>query len=435
MHSDNSPNIVLLWQPVAEQQSDWETQSGKSHWLITDTQQNGQNIADLHAAIITSSESTTTPRARDSILIIPAEYTLNARVSVPSAKSVHIQAAVPHLMEEWTLAELDTLHLSMGERSANGLIAVCAIDLKLMTQAIDTIESEGVTCSAIYSDATLLPYAHNTLTILIDGERALFRWNAEQAGAIETDALIPFLSALFQQQSFAAIDLLHTAQAAVNYIEELEKQILSAHRQPLQILRQPAIASLLQFYADQISSAPHRAINLRQGKFAQERSRSKHWLRWKPLAIAASVLFAAQLSLNVIAGWQLVRKADSTHEQTIVLYRELFPEDKRIVNVRQQFQNHLNQNADTDQKPFFTLFGDLTREIQNTTVENPIQLRSLLYDKKSTGLQVELVVPSVPILDDLQKRLSGSGLQAKIASAANVDGVVTGRLTLASKPQ
>ena len=421
MHSDNSPSIIMQWQPALE-----------TDWLIVDIQQKGNGTANMHSALTLSSESTSGDAVqRDTVLIIPAELAFNARIFVPSAKSAHIQAAVPHLMEEWTLGELDTLHLSIGERSDSGHIAVSAVDRELIVQALKTVESPLNTCSAIYVDAALLPHAPNTLTLFIDRERALFRWNGEQAGAIEITAFIPFLSALFHQCSFSEINLSYTAQTQLEYIDALVQRILSAHPQSI-INRQPVIVSLIHFYAERIKTA-HEAVNLRQGKFALERSHAKHWQRWKPLAIAAAVCVLIQMSLNFIIGWQLNQKAKNTHEQAAMLYHELFPNDKRIVNIRQQFQNHLNNDTGTDQKPFFTLFGDLTREIRNTSADKPIQLRSLVYDKKSTGLQVELIVPSVPILDDLQKRLSVTGNQAKITSAANADGVVIGRLNLAGK--
>jgi general secretion pathway protein L len=430
MRPENSPSILINWQLAKNAEQDL------SSWLIIETRKQGYGLASLKSEL--SDESALRNKdalsQRETILLIPAESTLTARVFVPSRKPAHIRAAIPHLIEEWTLTNSESLHLSNGERFEDGHVAVTAIDRNYFSQVVHAVDSSQFNCRTIYTDASLLPYTPNTLTLLIDSARVLLRWNAEQTGALEINALIPFLTALCKRQSFEIIEILSTAGTSGDNIDDIEHCLASLMKNVIPI-RRHTVPSLLYFCADQIKIASLHPINLRQREFTPQRTQFKQWQRWQPLAIAAAICLVLQIGLNVIAGWRFDRQADKTHEQAVQIYRELFPDDKRIVNLRQQFQNHLSNSAQTDQLPFFALFGHLTQEIKNTQPSDPIRLHSLVYDTKAGNLQIELVMPSVPMLDDLQKRLSTNDFLAKVTSAQNVEGLVIGRLSLTGKSQ
>src|SRR5262249_29732638 len=150
---------------------------------------------------------------------IPAELALTIPLFIPSAKPAHIRAAIPHLIEEWTLSEINSLHLSSGKRNEDGHIAVTAIDRRFIAQALADVDSLPYACDEIYVYSALLPYPHNTLTLLIDSKRVLFRWNAMQSGAIEIHALLPFLTVLCKQQSFETLEIFSTGDMVVDHID------------------------------------------------------------------------------------------------------------------------------------------------------------------------------------------------------------------------
>ena len=113
------------------------------------------------------------------------------------------------------------------------------------------------------------------------------------------------------------------------------------------------------------------------------------------------------------------------------LYRELFPNDRRLVNLQQQLQNQLGALSGSSQRAFLDLFGQLAREIQKTPGTPPIQLRAMTYDAISGTLVVDLTIADVQALDSLQKRLSLDHTHAKVLSAAAAEeGGVAGRLSL-----
>lgn len=430
MHTSFTVFAALRW-PVLSTSA-----ANCMRWVIAETNQAGSGKESL-AAVLQRNQSTasadhiaTQPQAGEMTLFLPAESALLTRVFVPSSKPGHIRAAVPHLIEEGTVADAETLHLVTGLSTGDG-VPVIAIDRALLSHVIADVETASCTCSRIYVDALLLPHREGTLTLLVDGDRVLLRWSAAHAGAVDSDSIVVFLSALFQQQSISAIDFYTTSETTPDQTAAVEHQVAALSKvHPVSVNSQPLGFSLLPYLANQVRAVTDEPLNLRQGEFVLKNPRLKVWRRWRPLALAAAVCLIAQIGLNLVVGWRLNQRAEAIHHQSEQLYRELFPQDKRIVNLHQQFQNHLNTGAQAGHFSFFSLFGQLTNEIQGMASENPLQLHSVLYDTAAGTLQVELTVPTIQTLDNLQKRLSKNPLRAKVLSATNNDGVVLGRLSL-----
>jgi general secretion pathway protein L len=117
----------------------------------------------------------------------------------------------------------------------------------------------------------------------------------------------------------------------------------------------------------------------------------------------------------------------------MTLYRELFPQDKRIVNLQQQLSGHLGKGSRSEQAAFFGLFGHLAQAIKSTSHESAkpaVQLRSLTFDANNGMLQVDIAMPSVRWLDALQKQLAIANVSTQVQSLATEPDAVVGRLRL-----
>ncbi|HCG41242.1 MAG TPA: type II secretion system protein GspL, partial [Pseudomonas sp.] len=86
------------------------------------------------------------------------------------------------------------------------------------------------------------------------------------------------------------------------------------------------------------------AINLAQGDFAVEVGNTGLGY-WKPLFAVAGLILLVQLGFNLSQAWYFQRQGDAYAEASLALYRELFPEDIRIVNMRAQFDDHLARGS------------------------------------------------------------------------------------------
>ncbi len=365
-------------------------------------------------------------------LILPAEIAIVATVTVPSDKPQHIRAAAPNLLEESMASDPEQLHLAYGERSIAGEVALVALDRNEFAKQLAAIEHSGLQCDAVLIDALLLRHEPGALTLVLDGERALLRWGECSAGAIEIIGLMPLLQAILQTAPIVRIELSTTGMPGTHVAGFLQHQLpelLNEH--PLTINRHTFDGSLLELLVAQGAQLATSPIDLRQGEFQAPQRSNATWRRWRPVAYVAVGLLVAQLILNLVAGAVLQHRAQNTHAEAEALYRELFPNDRRLVNLQQQLQSQLGSLAGSDRRTFLELFGALAREIQKAPGTPPIQLRAMTYDVTSGALLVDLTIADVQALDDLQKQLSVDRLRAKVLSAAAAEeGGITGRLSL-----
>lgn len=364
--------------------------------------------------------------------IIPAEYVLITSVVVPSDKPQHIRAAVPNLLEEWTASEIYDLHIAYGQRSPNGELPVVALDRGFFTAQLAAIKAENIQCRHVFVDAQLLPWSVRTLTLLLDHRRALLRWSSQHCGAIELDALEPLLKALLETENIE-----HMRVLVSDSIDPAGKSFLQAALPRLQTnyglaLEQETLScNVLEFLCNCLARNVD-ALDLRQGDFASIPDSSAAWKRWRPLAYTAGVLLTAQIIVQTGISLYLQHKAQTTHAAAEALYRDLFPNDKRLVNLQLQLQNQLGSLGDNRHRPFLELFGYLAQEIQRAPGDPPIQLLAMAYDAASGALQVDLNIANVRALDDLQKRLTARRLTVKVLSAAaDEGGAFVGRISIA----
>ncbi|MGV8584292.1 type II secretion system protein GspL, partial [Pseudomonas aeruginosa] len=72
----------------------------------------------------------------------------------------------------------------------------------------------------------------------------------------------------------------------------------------------------------------------------------RHWLLcWRPLLGLVGLWLVLQWGFTLVQAWQLQREGDRYAAQSAELYRQLFPEDRKLINLRAQFDQHLADSA------------------------------------------------------------------------------------------
>lgn len=352
-------------------------------------------------------------------------------VAIPSAKPQHIRAVAPNLLEEYIATDLDDLHVALGERPIDGSIGVVAVARETITELIATVHSCGFEAETVSVDALLLPFSPHTLAVLLCPDRAVLRWSLHHGAAIEFESLPSLVTALQREHSlqYLAVTTLASADEAMHKVRRDLEMLAAAQGMTFShtgAYQQEAI----EFWAEMLAHTP-TPINLCQGEFTSIAPGDRLWRRWRPLAYAAGICLALQIGVHLVVGAVLQHQAHTLHQQTEALYRELFPQDKRIVNIRQQLLNHLNIEQTTEHLPFLSLFDRFAEGIRGiSSAEHPVQLRSLSFDATTGQLNAELIVQNIEALDNLQKRLNGHSLKAKVISAGHEGELLIGRLSV-----
>ena len=169
-------------------------------------------------------------------------------------------------------------------------------------------------------------------------------------------------------------------------------------------------------------SAEYRSTSQRQLKSAPN---------WRALAATVVLCVVLKLLFDVGSGLYLNYQSSQLDNQISTLYKELFPQDKRIVNARVQMQNHLkNDGSGGSGSDFMLLFGHMAEAVKNLGNHNSTQLQQLRYNDKNQTLLVDLQVRDVQQLERLKQVIEARNISADILSANEEQQWIKGRVRL-----
>lgn len=352
------------------------------------------------------------PVARVTVFI-PATRCLFTSVQVSARQRRQAADALAWLIEEQVGEDVENLQVVAGEGDADGRLPLLAVALDYLAALLQDCRANGWQVQAVLPDLLLLPHADGQWTLLADDSGLRLRTGELAGAALEADAGLLLRAAAAEQdaqplQAFIAAG--HPEQAAI-------AAWAAGAGVELQ-LREDADSALLNRLAATDWSA--EAGNLLQQEFANASAP----LLPRALRIAAVFLLLA-FSLQLISEWTRYfyfrHQAGKTQAATVSLYRELFPNERRVVDVRRQMEGHLRSGGATSQS--LPLLTRIAEAMQGSG------LATQRIDYSGGVFTVDVEARGLGEIDALKQRLEGQGMAAEIVSAnAGSGGAIRGRL-------
>jgi general secretion pathway protein L len=340
--------------------------------------------ANAPGAPITWANCVSELAGRSFALVLPMAVVSACAVKLPEVKARWQRQALPYAAEELLAEDVEQLHLALGQPLADGRHLLLAVQRSLLQGWLAQLAGQALQVSAIYVDADLLP--RDGVQVLLSGQQGLLGGAGEWRMAFNR----------------AGWDSLATAiEAPVQLIEE-------ACPWPL------------------LAAGQAQAINLAQGEFTLQQS-SGNWRVWRGVAAVAGLWLVLQLGFDLTQSWYLQRQGDAQAAASLALYKELFPQDTRIVNLKAQFAEHLNAGASNNQGGFFALLG----QAEKALVESPqLSVQQLDFSQESGDLALQLQADDFASLEQLRQRLLQVGLQVQLGSATREAQGVSARMVI-----
>lgn len=368
--------------------------STEVHWVHSEETRETRLLPLAECAVALKGHTTT--------LVLPMEVASAFAVSLPTTKARWLRQALPYAVEELLAEDVEQLHLSLGDRLADGRYRVIAVRRSLLRSWLGLMDELGIRVSSIFVDADLMPYIENRLLFI--GERALLGGAGPLRLALDAaqwPSLAPRLSGPLRAKGV-------TEQAPevigpVSYSQELD---------PYRLL----------------SRGRGHAVNLAQGDFAIQREGAGLG-PWKGVAIVAGMWLLLQFGLNLAQSLYLQQKADDYAAASEALYRELFPEERRIVNLRAQFAEHLQQGGSVGSGRFLQLLDQAADAFLQAPQLSIVQLD---YSESDGNLALQVRAGDFAALEQLRQRLTDSGLVVQMGSASREEGGVAARVVIGS---
>ena len=333
-------------------------------------------------------------------LVLPAEVCSAVAVNLPTRKARWISQALAYAVEELLAENVDDLHLTHGDALDDGRRRVIAVRRQLLADWLADLQAQGLTIVAIHVDADLLPRDGTQLMVI--GTRALL------GGA---------------QEARLAFDLQQWPHLAGQCPSPRHGHGTPDEAPPLLDDYQP-VDDPYRFLA----AGRAAALNLAQGDFAVKAAGSGLG-RWKPALVVLALVLAVQLIFNLVQAWSLERQAERYAQSSRALYSELFPEDRRIVNLRAQFDEHIGQRAGGP-SGFMRLLDEVALAMSEGVA---VTVSQLDYNQARGDLALQVRASDFATLEQLRQRLGETAENVQLGSASRDGDAVSARVVVGGR--
>jgi general secretion pathway protein L len=300
---------------------------------------------------------------------------------------------VRYLLEEYTLTPIDQLDIRYQHH--NNTLTVLA---KPQQDVAALLASFGLTpwrVVAALPDFLLLPLVEGNATLLLDGVNRILR--LDDAYAVSADNLDITLARLTEVKKIQVI----------GHLSDADRAILDEHQKTSGLVWQwldLPVSSV--FPADGVTIRHPYNLVIR----TEESSFSPYWKVVAAVFVAAIIV---QMFYDTISIWRYHNIEVATKAQVEQQYRQWFPDEKRIVDLKRQMQGHLNGLGAVD----MTALSMISRVGPALSQAN-LPAQKLHYSSSAGVGQLELQInaPSLAALESLRTLIATQGLAAQLGA-------------------
>lgn len=316
---------------------------------------------------------------------------------------------VRYLLEEYTLTPIDQLDVRHQHRG-NDLTVLA----KPQQDVAVLLASFGLTpwrVVAALPDFLLLPMVEGSATLLLDGHNRILR--LDESYAVSADNLDVTLTRLHDIKQIQVIGQLNDADRAT----------LDAQKAASGLDWQLLDTAVSEVFA--IDGVTHKhPYNLTVNK--QESGISPYW---KVVAAVFIGAIAVQMIYDTVRIWRFHHVEQATKAQAEEQYRQWFPDEQKIIDLKKQMKGHLNGSGAVD----MTALSILSRVGPALSQANlPAQKIHYASNAGTGQLELQINAPSLPALENLRSQIVTQGLTAELGavnSSTQSDSAAAGQVS------
>lgn len=336
--------------------------------------------------------------------MIPGENVLLTSAAVPSKQKRQILQAVPYMVEERLATEVEDCHFAIGDRREDGEIGVAVLDHDYLATWLARLKEANIYPRSITPDVLLVP-RESAATVMVDGERVLVRTGTTGGFCVEK-SLFPTIATLLTNTQRAGLTVLvHPDEE-----EQAQLQLTQIH---LEGDKEPDVRKLEYTPFEALCRHYDRdALNLLQGEFRVEEETGTNTGAWRSAAILAGCAFLLHLLLVTAQGIYLDVKGRHYEARATELYRDVFPNDRNVRDMRRRWQAHLSGQPTDGSADFLNLFRQTAKNLPGSR----LVLNNVNYNESRGDMILQLQAPNSDQLVAFSQTLSKIGLQADVGT-------------------
>lgn len=376
-------------------------------------------------------------------LIVSGANVFTTEVNIPSKQPRQIAQALPYMIEDQIAQDVSLFHLIMGTRSAEGMVPVVGIPRQIVESTRKLFDQCDLPLDSVLPDMLCLPLRENEWSLMFDGRHLLIKRSEMDGLAIEMDAAPVVLASIMDhwenkpQILRVLFCLEHLNENVSNWIRtQISGQVADAE---FEVEYDEVNSGDFQLLCDHLHShfgAKKPRFDLLQGRYASTGRRQPLSFNWKPLAAMVALFVVCYTGFLYTQAWKMNQEAMHIEQESKKLYKQLFPRDKRVVNVRRQMEQHIKDfQAGAEGQGFMALLALAGEQIHdaNKSDSSNIAPRRVAFDEGQGDLRLDLLVKDFSQLEAFKNKLQQAQLGVETASATQDKDGVKARLKIRSE--
>ncbi|WP_251358890.1 type II secretion system protein GspL [Kangiella sp. TOML190] len=341
------------------------------------------------------------------VVLVPAEKVRNFEVEAPTKNRKHLEKAIPYVLEEQIIENVESQHFAIGAVQTNSKVTVNVISKQYLQNLLEKFAQAEIEPDRMMADAAALPVFDDAWSLL-DGEPVLVRqdmstfWSADKS----------MVADLLQWNLNEKIEQEQVISQAIRVFSASEQAISLETLSGIAVQPMPLDDELLWLAGQNLTDS----INLLQQEFTPNKKSSAGLGVWKLPLIAASVALIVGAVYFFSQVFTLNSEKQYYTEMAMAEVKKISPninEDRlnsKIIEINGLYRNlgSAGQSAG-----FVNLLDKVYKKLDPTKVK----LEQLEYNAKLGTLNLDVRAKDYQVLTASQQELEQSGLQVDMKNA------------------
>lgn len=350
-------------------------------------------------------------------VVVPGEDVLFLTAEVPGKNIQRAQQAVPYVLEDSVIDDVDELYFSIKKSNADNLdnqYDVSVINKDYFESVLEQLENLGVYADAMIADYLLLT---EDSSLFFDGARVLFNGSKVKFSSAIDSAVFLNDEFLNNNKELKLINCDKTSDKNQDLTKLIENFGFIEERcesHPLLCL---------------VKNRSNNNINLLQGVYKKKKDWSQAGKTWLPATVLFFVWLVVQGGLFFFDYIGLSKKNQQLNTEITKIYKNTFPKSRRIIDAKAQMQQKLaslKKRKGQSGRSFSEMLSNSASIFSRT---KGLVIKSLRYYDGRINLEIK--ISSLQALDKLKEQLNKEkGYQVEIQNASSGKDMVTARLQI-----
>lgn len=144
--------------------------ASEASWQLIE---NGQLVGSLHQGAL--ADAYRDARGAPVVVLVPTEEVFITSAALPGKNRKKLLKAVPYVVEDQLVDEIDDLHFALSQQAIHGQYLVAAVENRLMQYWDTALRAAHLHTEVLVPDILALLDASDSWTVLLEPERALVR--------------------------------------------------------------------------------------------------------------------------------------------------------------------------------------------------------------------------------------------------------------------